>query len=400
MKHTKNKNWDYEQIEYYINEESNSGCKLQTTKTKFKELLKSKPPTLVKLKISCECTSVYRVTFSDFINKNQIQCKKCSKKIQSERQKYTYQQVNEFIEKLGYQIISNYRDSHTKLTLKDEYGYLYFSSFTHLKFNYSKGKKLRICDKTNPYTIQNIKLWCNLNNKPFELISEKYEGNNKHLQWQCLKEGCKEIFSASWNNILTGWGCGVCDGRQVGISNCLATKRPDLALEWHPTKNGDFTPYDVTSGSHKMVWWECKECGHEWEKEIHQRTNNCCPECNESKGEKKCKNYFILNNILYIKEKSFNGLLGIGKRKLRYDFYLPKYNLLIEYQGEQHERFCKGIHKSKKDFEKQLEHDKRKKEYALSNGYNFLEIWYYDFDKIEEILNDLGRYRPSLSYLI
>lgn len=52
----------------------------------------------------------------------------------------------------------------------------------------------------------------------------------------------------------------------------------------------------------------------------------------------------------------------------------------------QHEKYVKGFHKSKKDFEKQLEHDKRKKEYALLNGYNFLEIWYWDFDNIEEIL--------------
>ncbi len=37
--------------------------------------------------------------------------------------------------------------------------------------------------------------------------------------------------------------------------NDLATKRPDLAAEWHPTKNGDLTPDQVTANSNKKVWW-------------------------------------------------------------------------------------------------------------------------------------------------
>ena len=46
---------------------------------------------------------------------------------------------------------------------------------------------------------------------------------------------------------------------------------------------------------------------------------------------------------------------------------------------------------SKEDFERQLEHDRRKKEYAKQNNINLLEIWYYDIDNIEEILiNELN----------
>ena len=83
----------------------------------------------------------------------------------------------------------------------------------------------------------------------------------------------------------------------------------------------------------------------------------------------------------------YSGLLGLGNGLLSYDFYIPKLNLLIEYQGEMHERFVRGIHKSIKDFEKQQEHDRRKKVYAQNNNINLFEIWYYDFDNIEEILD-------------
>lgn len=45
------------------------------------------------------------------------------------------------------------------------------------------------------------------------------------------------------------------------------------------------------------------------------------------------------------------------------------------------------IYFRKEKFISQIEHDKRKREYVKSHGYKFIEIWYYDFDNIEEILN-------------
>ena len=83
-------------------------------------------------------------------------------------------------------------------------------------------------------------------------------------------------------------------------------------------------------------------------------------------------------------------MLGLKGGNLSYDFYLPDYNLLIECQGIQHEKWVKNWI-TKEDFEKQLEHDKRKKQYAKEHNINLLEIWYYDIDNIENILiNELN----------
>ena len=90
-------------------------------------------------------------------------------------------------------------------------------------------------------------------------------------------------------------------------------------------------------------------------------------------------------NIKYIREKTFPNLLGVGNDYLRYDFYLPEYNLLIEYHGEQHEQaydFFGGEEKLKQ----QQEHDRRKKEYAELHNIKLLEILYWDYNNIEEIL--------------
>ncbi|MFA7157180.1 MAG: zinc-ribbon domain-containing protein [Bacilli bacterium] len=365
--------------------------------------------------------------------------------------KWSIELVDNYMKSLGYILISNeYKNTSTKLVFKDEDGYLYYQSLS-MFINGGRSK----FDKSNPYTIDNIKLWCKLNNKSFELLEgQKYNGAIKKLNWKCLN--CKETFTMNWNNIYSGQSCGVCAGLQVVLSNCLATKNPELAKEWHPTLNGELTPYNVIPNRNKKVWWKCdegheweaiissrnngcgcpycsgryptkennlliinselckewnynknkkkpenylpnsndkvwwkcRECGHEWKSTINNRNNGTgCPQCNESKGEKRIKEY-LSDNINYIWQKEFDGLIGLGNGLLSYDFYLIDYNILIEYQGLQHEKYKPGFHKSEKDFEYQQEHDRRKKEYAQNNNINLLEIWYWDYDNVEKILDE------------
>ena len=471
---------------------------------------------------------------------------------------HTYKQIKEYLEGKEYKLITTeiefknnkktYKTSpyKTSLIFQDKEGYYLKATINSLQ----KRKNVPMFHKKNPYTIQNIKLWCKLNNKPFELISDTYEGNKKYLKWECLKKDCGEEFEATWGNISQGYGCSYCHGQKVGLSNCLATKNPELASEWHHTLNGDLTPYDVTCGNHEYVWWQCsknpkhewyaqinnrsngngcpycsgryaseennlskdnpelceewdynknekrpeeytphsneyiwwicknnpkhkwfssinsrtsnncgcpycagqlsskdynllvinpelceewdynknekrpeeytphsneyiwwicKECGHNWYARIANRNGvnkTGCPECNKSLGEKECKRVLNSNKWIeisqedfdklddknkynedyFISQKEFDDLFGLGNGLLSYDFYIPKLNLLIEYQGIQHEKYIPGFHKSYEDFLKQLEHDKRKCEYTKKNNMDFFEIWYWDFDRIEEIL--------------
>ena len=55
---------------------------------------------------------------------------------------------------------------------------------------------------------------------------------------------------------------------------------PILAKEWHPEKNGELTPKEVTSKSGKKVWWICPK-EHSYEATVHNRTgnNSGCPYC-------------------------------------------------------------------------------------------------------------------------
>src|SRR5438477_261773 len=63
----------------------------------------------------------------------------------------------------------------------------------------------------------------------------------------------------------------------------LSRTHPDLAAEWHPTKNGNLTPSEVVAGSHLKVWWKCsKGPDHEWQATVANRTQanpTGCPCC-------------------------------------------------------------------------------------------------------------------------
>ena len=68
----------------------------------------------------------------------------------------------------------------------------------------------------------------------------------------------------------------------------LADLKPDVAAEWHPTKNGTFMPDQVTLGSSIKVWWKCHVCGYEWQTTVNHRVNGTgCPACYQ-KRVKEC----------------------------------------------------------------------------------------------------------------
>ena len=101
-------------------------------------------------------------------------------------------------------------------------------------------------------------------------------GSSKKVWWQC-KNGHE--WEVSINNRSRGRGCPYCAGKKVGEDNNLAVLNPDLAAEWHADNNHPLTPTDVTTGSDKKVWWQCKN-GHEWEATIGGRSQgHGCPYC-------------------------------------------------------------------------------------------------------------------------
>ena len=119
-------------------------------------------------------------------------------------------------------------------------------------------------------------------------MPEDFSSNsNKQVWWVCEKG---HEWQAQINSRSRGTGCPICAGKKVLAGyNDLATKRPDIAEQWHPTKNGELTAQDFTAGSEKKVWWVCSKCGYEWEAQINNRTSTkyaLCPMCRKKKINK------------------------------------------------------------------------------------------------------------------
>lgn len=106
--------------------------------------------------------------------------------------------------------------------------------------------------------------------------------SNKKVWWIC---GNKHLWLSAIDKRNKGSGCPYCSGKAVCDDNSLATLNPQLAKEWHPTKNGVLTPRDVTAGSSKKVWWFCKKNHRHdpWKATVSVRRKGAgCPTCRRS----------------------------------------------------------------------------------------------------------------------
>ena len=110
-----------------------------------------------------------------------------------------------------------------------------------------------------------------------------------------------------------------------------------------------------------------------------------------SSGEKKIKAILDKYNINYETEYSFSNCINPETNKLlRFDFYLPEYNLLIEFDGEQHYKYTGGWN-TREAFRKRVIRDVIKNNFVINNHIPLIRIPYWDLDKLDlEYLEERG----------
>jgi predicted secreted protein len=189
-------------------------------------------------------------------------------------------------------------------------------------------------------------------------------GSHKRVWWKCDKGDDHEWIVSTKSRLSFSTFCPVCSNQKVVKSNCLATTHPEIANEWHPTKNGKLTTNDVTAGSHKRVWWKCdKGDDHEWKSSVANvsRDKSNCPFCTltpQSKQELTIT-FELMKFFKNVDPKGFKTRLDGHLRAI--DIYIPELNLCVEFDGSY-------WHKGKREL------DKIKSEMLLDEGFKLIRV--------------------------
>lgn len=221
--------------------------------------------------------------------------------------------------------------------------------------------------------------------KEVQMINSNIEVLEKYINAKTpILHRCK-IHNIKWkscpNNILQGRGCCECLKEKISIKN---SKTHEQYIKELKLINNNIISIDNYAGADTPILHKCLIDGCEW----YARPNNIlcgngCPQCNESKGERKIRLWLEEHNIPYERQYKIEDCRD--KKSLPFDYYLPTINKMIEYDGKQH--FEPIEHFGGQDaFEIRVKHDNIKNEYCKNNGISLLRIPYYK--NVEEELNN------------
>jgi hypothetical protein len=212
----------------------------------------------------------------------------------------------------------------------------------------------------------------------YDYSKVKYVNSKKKVYIICKVHGEFEQIAGSH---LSGYGCKKCADIQDGLNKRLSNKEfVCRAKKIHKNKYSYHKTKYTTMGSKVVV--TCSIHGDFFPVAGNYLRGSGCPVCNESKGEIKICNFLKLYNIKHIREYRFKDPIV---KVYEYDFFLIDYDLIIEFNGEQHYKPIDpwgGII----ELRNIKKRDKIKKKYCLDNNINFLEIPYTKIDQIEYLI--------------
>jgi hypothetical protein len=221
-----------------------------------------------------------------------------------------------------------------------------------------------------------------IHNYKYDYSKSNYIKNNKNIVITCPIHG---EFEQRPDNHLSGSGCRKCG--LENMSNIKKYSKTDFIEKANQIHNYLYNYKKVEYiDSKTKVLIICKKHGEYEQYPVYHLSGSGCPKCFRSKGEKAISESLKKWNIKYIEQHIFNDC--VYNKPLKFDFYLPEYNICIEYDGEQHFN-VKEHWGGEIEFEKIKKRDKIKNEYCMNNNIGLIRISY--LENIEEKLIKLKK---------
>jgi hypothetical protein len=278
--------------------------------------------------------------------------------------KYKYKTTEEFI-------------SNAKITHGNKYNYTltkYINAKTPVKIicpihgefeqiprNHVRGQHCQKCSGVFMNTEYFIEKTKNIHDIKYDYSLVEYKNSLTPVKIICPIHG---LFEQRPKNHLIGKGCSKCSGVFMNTEYFI-----EKANHRHSfTYNYDKTLFKKAT---EKVAITCEKHG-DFEQTPNAHLNGQgCPICKESKGEKEIRTQLVKLNLNFKPQHKFPDCKNI--KPLPFDFYIPKYNTCVEYNGEQHYKAFKHFGGEDKLIKTQ-QNDLIKHNYCKENNINLIII--------------------------
>ena len=178
-------------------------------------------------------------------------------------------------------------------------------------------------------------------------------------------------------HVIAGYGCDACskEANKIGKPELLKRFR---AIHGQYYNYKLFKTYKDIDDKIKII---CPKHGIFTQGILDHCRGTGCQKCNASHGERKVIRFLELNKIDFIREYKISGY------NYRYDFYIPKLNILIEYDGQYHVA-PQPVYDPRMSLEERIERDRVKTELASKRKYNLLRISYLKYKTMDMVIID------------
>lgn len=297
--------------------------------------------------------------------------------------KYNVELARREFEERGYiPLFDEYINSKSKLLAMTKEGYKFYMSIDNLK----SGKNANPFSNKNEFYLENVQTLINNQGLDLTVIEKVFKDGKTYAKCKCNIHNIEFLTRAG--DLRKGKGCKIC-GHKKGCDKQRLTLTEINNMLKEKTDTIEIISKEYINNAEPLEC-KCKICDFEFSRSWAS-LQKCytCPNCIGSHGEKAIINYLEGNNIPYKYQYRFEDCKD--KRTLPFDFYLPQYNLCIEYDGQLHyesARYIKDEEIMDMKLQKQQEHDNIKTNYCKDKNIKLLRIPYWEFDNIENILED------------
>jgi Zn finger protein HypA/HybF involved in hydrogenase expression len=323
----------------------------------------------IKVKIICKEHDIFEQIPSNHLNGNG--CPKC--KLGGKLSTLYFIEKSNFIHnnKYDYSLVEYIKSKLKVKIICKEHGI-----FEQRPSNHIDGQGCPKCNfNFRSNTIEFIKKSELIHGNKYDYSLVNYINDRSKIDIICKEHG---IFEQVVNYHLTGSGCPKCK-----LGGKSSTKKFIESVSSIHDYKYDYRLVEYIN-SYTKVNIMCEHHGLFKQRPANHLKGEGCPKCRLSKGEVEIMRYLDNKSITYESQFIFNNCRD--KRILPFDFYIPKYNLCIEFDGEQHYKPI-NYFGGQKSFENQIRRDYIKDTYCLDNKISLIRISYLDYDSISNILD-------------